>query len=74
MSCKEKRGQGNVWDRGMTWSDQWFRKVTVTGWRMDWACRPEAEREAGRPQVPRREMMVGWTSEGAVGMGRSKQV
>lgn len=58
----------------MTWSDQWFRKVTVTGWRMDWACRPEAEREAGRPQVPRREMMVGWTSEGAVGMGRSKQV
>ena len=59
----------------MTWSDQWFRRVTVTGCRMDWACRPEAGREAGRrPQVPRREMMVDWTSEGAVGMGRSKQV
>lgn len=59
----------------MTWSDQWFRKDTVTDWRLDWACRTEAGREAGRrPQVSRREIRRGWTSAGAVGMQRSKQV
>ena len=35
----------------MTWSDQWFRKDTVTGWRLDWACRTEAGREAGRSKI-----------------------